>query len=168
MIWIYKELTSDQVEKLADLNPLMDLEFDGGNYSFQTFCEGFEIRDGIHQEIRKAKFFKVHQTKQGFICDEFGEARALSKAISQNDVDSEIFKKYPNELEYWQNNQAEHCLNRIALPVRAFLEGVKGWKPELADILSLELLEGAGVSISDYLPIMHWHSGEIIYPKDRE
>ena len=70
MIWIYEELTKTELKSLQRLNPMMDYDNNGRAHIYKTSCMGFEIKNGMHQEIRKIRFFNINQTRQGFICDD--------------------------------------------------------------------------------------------------
>ena len=61
------------------------------DHLFNTFCSRLEIIGGQVQDVRKAKFFNIHQTKQGFICDDFEDAKDLSQFISNGENSKEIF-----------------------------------------------------------------------------
>ena len=87
MIWIYEHLSKAEIKKLEYLNPLMDYIKNNTDHLFNTHCTRLEIRDGQVQDVRKAKFFKVDQTKKGFICDNFIGALADSAAYDKNITD---------------------------------------------------------------------------------
>jgi len=157
MIWIYKELTKTEFDYLESLNPFMDYTNNGTSHIYNTYCAGWEIKNGIKQEIRKIRFFNLNQTKQGFICDDLFECRSLCSAIQSKNRYDLLEKKYSNIIYYIKKRKSDVWLNNIAIPVRSFIEYAVSKHKSLLDNLDLELLKEHNIDILKYIPIKHFH-----------
>ena len=163
MIWIYEHLSKAEIKKLEYLNPLMDYIKNNTDHLFNTHCTRLEIRDGQVQDVRKAKFFKVDQTKKGFICDKFVEAMDLSLLITNGedfeeslleDIPSEelLTNMYPDLLPYIQKRKLFGDFEWIAIPVNNFIEQcAQGHRKHLLDHLDLNLLKEYGIKYSKHI-----------------
>ena len=163
MIWIFEDLSEKEKKKLERLNPLMDYAKSiNRDHLFNTFCSRLEIIGGQVQDVRKAKFFNIHQTKQGFICDDFEDAKDLSQFISNGENSKEIFlvnttpekfiKKYPFILPYIQKRKLFGEMEWVAIPVDNFIERCAedgNWS--LLDHLDLGLLKKSGIKYHKYI-----------------
>ena len=165
MIWIYEDIVKSDLKSLAKLNPLMDYSNDGTAHINRTFCAGWEIKDGIYQEIRKIRFFDVCHTKQGFICDEVFEAQELCRLIRGEKVKN-LVEKYPTIKKYIKNRSSDPWINYIAIPVRSFIGYAVENHKSLLDGFDVDLLKKSSINIHEFIPIKHFHSGETLMPDE--
>jgi hypothetical protein len=136
--------------ELVYLNPMMDYSNKGGSHRFITSCIGFEIKDGLVQDIRKIRFFDIDNVTRGFITDNFDEGYQLCSHMPGLE-ESELIHKYPDIAHYLENTPKIKRLP-IALSVRAFIQGVNTpRKAHLLDFLDLNQLEEAKIDIHKYI-----------------
>lgn len=157
MIWIYEELSKAELDHLETLNPFMDYTNNGTSHIYNTSWTGWEIKNGIKQEIRKIRFFNLNQTRQGFICDDLFECRSLSAAIRSKKNYDLLAKEYPHIILHIKKHKNDIWLNNIAVPVRSFIEYAVANNKFLLDNLDLELLEKHNIDILEYIPIKHYN-----------
>ena len=155
MIYIFEKLTPENKRVLLKHEPFMDFQFSINNrsYYWQTSCAGFEIRNGKYTEIRKARFYSFAQLKEGFICDDIGEARWLSPLAGKEIEDfKENSDKYNGLMDYIRTCiLAAEVLSTIAVPVRAFCKHFSEVSPSQLDILDLKSLNEWDINILDYI-----------------
>ena len=136
--------------ELDYLNPMMDYGNAGVRHQFVTRCVGFEIKDGMIQDIRKIRFFKVDDSKTGFITDDFEEAHSLTRLLNFGHCEL-LLEQYPRISEYLEETDGKPP-QMIAISVRAFIEGnLSPLQRHLLDHLDLDSLEKAGINIFDYI-----------------
>jgi len=136
--------------ELGYLNPMMDYGNDGQNHTFKTCCVGFEIKDGMVQDVRKIRFFSVDESKAGFITDDFKEAHSLTRLLNFGH-EKELLVQYPQISQYLRETGGKPP-EMIAISVRAFIEGnLSPLQRHLLDHLDLDSLKQAGINIYDYI-----------------
>ena len=136
--------------ELDSLNPMMDYGNDGVKHRFTTSCVGFEIRDGLVQDVRKIRFFNIDESKAGFITDDFKEAHLLT-SLMKFGHNEQLLEQYPQISKYLQETDGKPP-QMIAISVRAFIEGnLSPLQRHLLDHLDLDSLEKAGINIFDYI-----------------
>lgn len=135
--------------KLDYLNPMMDYGNNGLKHIFKTSCVGFEIKDGMVQDVRKIRFFNVDESKAGFITDDFEEAHSLTRLLNYGH-NEHLLKRYPRIAQYKQEKEGNPP-EIIAISVRAFIKGnLSPSRRHLLDFLDLDSLREAGINIFDY------------------
>jgi len=151
MIWIYENLTEKDTIKLKELNPYMDYHWGQKNntHYWQTYCERLDIINGKVQDVRKAKFFNLSQTRQGFICDDINEAQEIC-AIRDGFSRPELVEKNPDIIEYLDTHKSIWIRN-IAVPVINIIKYFADNDPGLLDILDLGLLGKYKVDYTPYI-----------------
>ncbi len=136
--------------ELDYLNPMMDYSTMGGSHTFTTSCVGFEIKDGLVQDIRKIRFFNIDNVAKGFITDNFDEGFQLCSHMAGLE-ESKLIHKYPDIAHYLEITP-EVKRFPIALSVRAFIQRVNTpGKAYLLDYLDLEQLRAAKIDIFKYI-----------------
>jgi len=146
MIWAFEYLTDKQKKELGSLNPVMDFQYSFAKreFSFQDRYQAFE--NG--KEIRKIRFYELQNVRQGFICDDWEEARKLcmifeAKGKPCEYAKEQIVKEYkwiPDYLHGMKDSPLNHWLSIIAIPVKIFLEYYRGEEDMLKKI-DFELLK---------------------------
>jgi len=156
VIWIYENLSKIEYDYLESLNPFMDYSNDGRSHIYNTSFAGWEIKNGIQQEIRKIRFFNLNQTKQGFICDDLLESRSLCAAIRSEMNFSLLNNKYSHIIDLIVKHKNNIWLSNIAIPVKTFIEYAVSTHKSLLDNLDIELLKEHNIDILEYIPIKHY------------
>jgi hypothetical protein len=135
--------------ELVYLNPMMDYSKMGGSHTFTTSCVGFEIKDGLVQDIRKIRLFNIDNVAKGFITDNFNEGYQLCSHMGGLE-ESELIQKYPDIVGYLEKTPKIRKLP-IALSVRGFIEGnISPSRRHILDRLDLGLLKDSGINIFEY------------------
>lgn len=155
MIWIFEYITKEELKKLRYLSPILDFRYDvvKGMYYWKTYFHSFgksEFADKFNDEEdhkspqnRKIRLYNIENTKKGFICDDFEEAKKLCTLIKyQNDISwksyfEDIIGEYPWIQEYINRNKDYFFLEIIALTLKAYLEYFKD-DDSYMDLIDLE------------------------------
>ena len=127
---------------------MMDYGNDGVKHNFTTSCVGFEIKDGLVQDVRKIRFFSVDESKAGFIADDFSEAHSLTRLLNFGH-NQQLLEQYPQISKYLQETD-DNPPQMIAISVLAFIKGnLSPLQRHLLDHLDLDSLKEAGINIFD-------------------
>ncbi|GEM_PF-5428379 len=77
----------------------------------------------LQQEVRRIRLFRVKETRQGFICDDWEEARILSGYLNSTatfkDTIENSYKWIPDYLSLRKDN---HWLSMVAIPVAEYIK----------------------------------------------
>ncbi|MBT3750185.1 MAG: hypothetical protein HOG34_14490 [Bacteroidetes bacterium] len=135
--------------ELVYLNPMMDYSNNGGSHRFITSCVGFEIKDGLVQDIRKIRFFNINNVTRGFITDNFNEGYRLCYHL-KGSAEDKLIQSYPDIVGYLEKTPRIRELP-IALSVNGFIEGnISPSRRHILDRLDLGLLKDSGINIFEY------------------
>lgn len=158
MIWIYENLKPTDFDELQKLEPLMNIDYKSGDDGelaafYMTFRAGYEIRDGKIEEIRKIRFFKLEETKQGFICDDLHITLMLCHFIRKKISLETLAESTPNanQVNEYLKNKSSPWESLIAVPVRTYIEHYKKNNPKMLDLLDVDLLREWKIDIYEYL-----------------
>ena len=81
------------------------------------------IVNSLEKEIRRIRLFSVEQVRQGFICDNWEEARVLSMYLQNvKSVNKKIENEYKWIKDYLYSRKDEIWINIIAIPAFIYLE----------------------------------------------
>lgn len=81
------------------------------------------ISNLLSKEIRRIRFFELKQVRQGFICDDWSEARMLCGYLQNSNLfKEEIEKKYRWVSDYLKIYRENHWLDILAIPVTSYLK----------------------------------------------
>ena len=117
MIWLVKQLSDDEKDKLRALEPFADVHRNAASSHWTTSCRGWEIRNGIYQEIRKVRVDSFDNICGGLISDDVEEAIALTADFSPSDTGPSSWNlRCPEAYEYCLAHKREHLC--VAVPVR--------------------------------------------------
>jgi hypothetical protein len=127
MVWAFEYLTDKQKDELRYLNPFIDFKFSqkAGEYYWTTYCEGHS-KEG--KEIRKIRLREFADLRQGFLCDDFLEAKELCRYLESPDNSysltwmNENYKWIPDYLRGMEISPYKHWLRVIAMPLATFIE----------------------------------------------
>ncbi len=97
------------------------------------------ILNTLRKEIRRIKLFKLEQVRQGFICDDWEEARKLSGYLQNPLIFKEIEENYKWIPDYLSIRKENVCIDIIAIPVSIYF-GYFSHKDEHLDQVDLKNL----------------------------
>lgn len=119
MIFAFENLKEFDEKLVKACEPYIDF-----NYSFKNRMYYWQrhhlIIDG--KDIYKLRLHKAENLKQGFICTDFDEAKELSMLIDQIDFTYKIKKENVWLDEYLLQQNGNHFIKNIALPVSQFIK----------------------------------------------
>ena len=117
-IYIYENLSADEISKLQEFNPFMDI-----NYDFSTSSFNFKVFDNQSGE-KKIRFFEHDHIKQGLVVLDFEIIKDLFLEIKNNNRFVFKDKKYDTIFEYVRINK-NHVWYYVAVPVKSFINYAK-------------------------------------------
>lgn len=123
MIWAFEWLNEAQKGEMVYLNPFTDFRFSFKERMFKwtTFCAGFDVD---HKEIRRLRLFELNNAKQGFVCDDWEEARLLACFLEQPlefDFIVKDFPWLPAYIKWFQECNPYGDIECIALSLSAYI-----------------------------------------------
>jgi hypothetical protein len=107
----------------------------------------------LMKEIRRIRLFSIEQVKQGFICDDWEEAKELCMLLDGcENVEQNIEKEYRWIPDYLSLRKDNNWMTVPAVPVVIFLDHYSGDEEKFQMIEMNEFLAGSRNSLSDLSP----------------
>jgi hypothetical protein len=118
MILAFENLNGFEKDILVAAEPYIDFIYSFNEKMYYWQRHHFFV-DG--KSVFKLRLHKANNLRQGLICTNFEEAKALSMCIDEINLDSKLFKENLWLENYIKQNKNNSFLKNIALPVSEYI-----------------------------------------------